>query len=460
MHDSQKFIGRHGELENLKAAADQAGGQLALVYGRRRIGKSYLLEEFTRNRPIIFYQATQQAEQAELQSFTKAAKESVGGEFLPPGYQFPDWETALGFIVEHNRHSRLIIVLDEFPYLVQSAPALPSMIQRWWDKQGRTSSVMLVLCGSAQTFMESLEASAAPLYGRFTVRLHVGALGFREAGLFTPNLSCADKARVYGILGGTPLYLKQWDESASLRDNLLRLFSGPTSGLADAAELVLTTDLPDGKGSYRALQAVGIGKNRFSEIRDWAKIASERILQRLVKLEFLERRIPATEDAFRSKRSLYVIRDPYFRFFFRFIARNRGLIDRGLGADIIDTQILPFFDGHMGGIFEDMARDHARRLMISRRLPGDDVRSWWSTDGKHEIDLVGTSNVTNVSFIGSVKWREAPLDMKVLFDLEEGARTLGAPTTVPRLVIGRGNVNAALAVIPNAIGASVEDMYT
>ena len=128
------------------------------MYGRRRIGKSYLLQGFTKGKPTVFYQATQQAEGVELEAFTRAVQPIVGGEYLPAGYRFPSWEAGLEFLVERNRHPRLVVILDEFPYLAESTPGLPSVIQRWWDAKGRGSSIMLVLNGSAQTFMEALES--------------------------------------------------------------------------------------------------------------------------------------------------------------------------------------------------------------------------------------------------------------------------------------------------------------
>lgn len=458
--DGPLLIGRSRELGALEAAFAQPSGKLVLVYGRRRIGKTYTLEAFSHEKPTLFYQATQQAEGIELQAFTRAAQAVVGSEYLPPGYIFPSWESALDFLSERNRHPRLIVVLDEFPYLVESTPALPSIIQRWWDKRGRQSSLMLILCGSAQTFMESLEAQAAPLHQRFTHRLHIGPISYREVPLFAPNASHTEHARMFAVLGGTPLYLSQWDGEASFEANLLSLFGSARSNLVDAAELVLTSDLPDSKVMFRIMQAIGLGYNRFSQIRDFGKVTSERGLARLVHLQLVERRVSANENPDRSKRSIYAIKDPYFRFFFRFISRNRGAIDRGLGERILQSQILPHFESYMGLVFEDMAREFVfDEIIRGRWQQADRVGSWWSSDGNHEIDVVGTSDITRVVLAGSVKWRETPLDKRVLANLEDDLHALNASPDVHKLLIGRGGMSETLRHHPHLEGLSIADLY-
>lgn len=459
MPSEQILIGRATELQTLQNRYERPSGELVLVYGRRRIGKSFLLERFARGKPTIFYQATQQAEEAELDSFTQFTKAVLGAEYLPEGYRFPSWESALNYVLERNGGSRLIVILDEFPYLVDSTPGLPSVIQRWWDRGGKDSGIMLVLCGSAQALMETLGAHAAPLHQRFTAKMHVGPLDYRDAAKFTPNLTAADKARVYAILGGTPLHLRQWNERHSLRTNLLELFADPASTLVDSAELVLSTDINDARAPYRALQAIALGASKYSEIRDKAKLSTERVLPRLIDLGLVERRTPALEHAERTKRSVYAIADNYFRFYFRFIATNRGQISRGLGAKVVENTILPMLDDYMGAAFEGLAREFVRVKVVRGELPGDDVGTWWSTDGQHEIDIVGTRGHKEPTLIGSVKWRLEALGQAVLNDLERDAAVLRVSTEAPRLLIGRGGVAAELLGRRAVHGFSVEDLY-
>ena len=454
MPDKQ-FIGRRSELEGLQQRYAQASAQLVLVYGRRRVGKSYLLEQFSTGKPTIFYQATQQTEESELAGFTAAVRAFLGEGGLPPGYHFPGWGEALHFLSARNGE-RLVVILDEFPYLAASTTGLPSIVQRWWDQHGRASNVMLVLCGSAQRFMEELDGAAAPLHQRFTAKYHVRPLDYRTAALFTPTLAAEDKARVYSILGGTPLYLRQWNAELDVRANLLALFGDPASSLVDSAELTLSTDLEDARAPYRALQAVALGATKHNEIRSQAKITTDRTIQRLLDLDLLERRVPATENADKSRRASYAIGDPYYRFYFRFIAPQRGAIDRGLGTRVVEN-IMTGLDDYMGLGFEEIARSYARFLIAERTLPGDAVSSWWSNDGQHEIDIVGTA-ARRPTFIGSVKWRREPLGEAVLYDLERDAAVLDVPN-IPRLLIGRGGVRPDVAAREGIRGVSADDLY-
>ena len=157
------------------------------------------------------------------------------------------------FVGEHAG-GRLLVVLDEYPYLSQSVDGLESVLQRWWDTRGQGSDMMLVLSGSAQAFMAALDGHAEPLHQRFSDKIHLGPLSYRDAALFTPQLSHDDHARIFGMLGGTPFYLRQWREQENLRENIIRLFAGPAGLLFDSAVSVLSTDLEDANAPYRILQ--------------------------------------------------------------------------------------------------------------------------------------------------------------------------------------------------------------
>lgn len=455
MPEEQPFVGRQHELGDLESAYDAAGGELVLLYGRRRIGKTYLLQRFTTGRRAIFYQATRQAEADELRSFTTQCEAVLGP--LPPGYVFPSWEAALEHLDAQAGAERLAVILDEFPYLCESTDGLASVIQRWWDQRGRTSRIMLVLCGSAQAFMTDLDAGSAPLHQRFTKKIALGPLSYREAAEFVPSLDPADRVRVFGIVGGTPLYLREWRAGRSVRENLLSLFGDPGGLLVDSAPLVLHTDLGDATASYRALAAIANGATKRNDILQKARITNERVLTRLEELRLVVKRVPVTEGS-KSRRGIFALTDPYFQFWFRFIEPNRAAIDRGFGEQLVDDVILPGLDDHMGPVFEELARSFAALLVAQGELRALDIGSWWSTDGRHEIDIVGMGP-KQPAFIGTVKWRRAPLGQDVYANLADHARALGVDASIPWLMIGRGGIGDVLRREPHVRGYSVADLY-
>ncbi len=450
------FVGRVHELAVLQDVAERDSGALVLVSGRRRIGKTYLLQHFIHNRRAIFYQATRQAPNVELTAFTREVERALGT--FPPGYSYPTWDAAFDDLTARCDEKRLVVVLDEFSYLCDSSPGMPSIVQRWWDLRGRNSSIMLVLCGSSQSFMADLDTGSAPLHQRFTAKIRLGPLTFREAALFVPTLTPADRARVYGVLGGTPLYLREWNAARPVRENLIRLFGDPAGLLVDSARLVLHTDLGDATAAYRALSAVAAGATRRNDILQKANITNERVLHRLEELSVLTRRVPVTEGN-ASRRGVFAVTDPYFRFWFRFIEPHQAAIYRGFGERLIDDVLREGLETHMGSVFEDMARTFAAELVHAGELEALDVGAWWSTDGDHEIDVVGVRR-TKVTFIGSVKWRAAPLGRDVYRNLLRHAKALNVDESIPWLLIGCGGAEPTLLERePHVRAYDIDDLY-
>jgi len=238
------------------------------------------------------------------------------------------------------------------------------------------------------------------------------------------------------------------------------MFGDPASPLVDAGELVLSGEVPELEGAFRILQAVALGRTRPSAIADYAKVAVERPLKRLTTLGLLERQAPALEDPARTKRSIYRIADPYFSFWFRFVASNRAQISRGLGEQLVDSRILPFLDDYMGRIFEEMAREHARALASRGEVAAARVDAWWSHDGAQEVDLVGVSGTKNVSFVGSVKWSARPVSRSTLDNLTKHASGLpGYDPSMTHFLYGRSGCGASISRESNVRCFSLHDMY-
>jgi AAA+ ATPase superfamily predicted ATPase len=400
-------VDREAELLALERSWRSGEPVLALVSGRRRTGKTRLLGRFVERKRAVFYAAAQQASLAELRGLSRATREALrpdGGDLLALA-DFPDWERALEYLAEKARAERLSVVLDEFPYLVESEPALPSIIQRFWDHRGRGTRLFLVLCGSSQAVMDDLQVRRATLFGRIDLRLELRPFGYREAALFTPRLAPAEQAVAYGVLGGMPVYLQRWDDSTGHLANLRRLFADPTSPLVEEGEYVLGSELREASGYFRIMHAIAAGRCTYGAIRDFAQIDIARQLERLLAIGLVERTVPVTEDPTRTKRAVYRIADNFLSFWFRFIHGNRANIARGLGRELVDRLIVPGLSDHMGPIWEELCSEFIRGEAAAGRLPVElsSVGRWWNRDSSVEIDIVGLRG-RQVVLAGSAKW--------------------------------------------------------
>lgn len=399
------FHNREAELKALEQAWESGRSQLIMTWGRRRTGKTRLLGRFAERRRAVYYGATQQAPEVELRGFSEACRRALPprpGDLLAHA-DFASWDTAFEYLAGKSRSRRLLVVLDEFPYLVDGEPGLPSIVQRFWDHAGRASKVKLVLCGSAVSTMERLQAERAPLFGRVDLRLHVRPFGHAEAALFTPGLSPAERTIAYGIVGGLPVYLQRWRDDRGHLANVRALFGDPASPLVDEGEFVLTSELTEAAGYFRILHGIAAGHRTYGKLRGFADIDIQRQLEKLIALGLVERVVPVTENPLRTKRVVYRIADNFLAFWFRFVYRRRSDIARGLGRDVVDRSILPELADYMGDPWEEMCRELIRHR--SRDLPVrvSFVGRWWNKDNSVEIDVVGMDG-HDVVLAGSAKW--------------------------------------------------------
>ncbi|HKE97351.1 MAG TPA: ATP-binding protein [Actinomycetes bacterium] len=454
------FLDRTAELRALERMWSARDGQLALVWGRRRTGKSYLLAHFAEGRRSVFYTATEQSPEVELTAFSERVRAVLdpGPRDVLAGGPFRTWDEALHYLAAAAQAQPLLVVLDEFSYLMESNPSLPSIVQRFWDRSGRASRLRLVLCGSATGVLEGLGAAHAPLFGRFTTRLQVHPFSFRDAAGFHPGLAPADQALVYGVLGGMPLYLRLWDADEPVEANLVRLFGDASAPLLNEGELLLRTELPEAAGYFRLMAAIAEGHAKFSGIRDVARMDPTRGLERLASVRLVERRAPVTEELGATRRRTHRIGDNFLAFWFRFVYPHRGEIERGLGPQVVRTLVLPRLDGHMGPVFEELARDHVRNLAVAGRLDGvTRVGSWWSADGRTGIGVVALGD-RRVTLAGEASW-DRPLDRGALVRLRQALRLLpgGDGGEVPLALFARLGIDGVRRQEARLV--TVEDLY-
>jgi AAA+ ATPase superfamily predicted ATPase len=439
----REMVDRERERRQLLEAA-QATPSLIVVIGRRRVGKSFLLERTFAGDRVISLQGDEQDERHQLELFAaEAGRVLLGTDAL----RFGTWDAALTFLGEQARSAPLTVILDEFQWLKYAQPALDSIIQRHWDRWDREAlPVTLVLAGSALTLMEQLLERGAPLFGRATARPQLEPLDYRDAAGFAQDQAPEALLRRWAVLGGTPQY-QVWAGPGPLEEIITGRILSKDSALYDEPRRLLREGegIRD-PGTYLSiLRAIANGATQHNEIAQHAQAAAASLSPKLARLEdlgYIERRYPLTADG-REQRPGYHIEDPFFRFWFRYVAGNRSRLERHRVTGVSE-EVLTDLDNIMGWAFERCCRRWAA-VYADEDVTGAprQIGSWWSRDGQTEIDVVGTSRHRYV-LLGSCKWRRS-VDVEVLDQLRDHQAALGGHAVAARLVIfGREQFTAEL----------------
>ena len=362
------FVNRERELEALERWWSGRGSGIALVWGRRRIGKTALVQQFAADKRVVYHTGAGRPPAAELALLSAAAAPVLaGGARDLNSRPFGSWDDALESLAEAARAEPLLLVLDEFPELAEVSPQLEGVIRATWDRVGGRTKLRILLSGSALRTMEAVQEQRAPLYGRVELALLLEPFAPHEAALLLPGLPAAEQAAVWGIVGGVPLYLDWWDERASLRTNLERLVCTPGAPLLTAGELSLAADVDAGDLGRQVLYAIAAGRTKHNEIADAVRADPTRVLGRLTRIGLIERMTPVTEDPRRTRRRIYRIADNFLAFWLGVVDRYRAEIDRGLGPSILPV-LLRGLDDHLGRPWEEAMRIQLRRLAASGTL--------------------------------------------------------------------------------------------
>lgn len=430
MHYTQRvFVNRGDELAALERWWDGTGRGLALVWGRRRVGKTALLQRFAEGRRTVFHVGRGAPVDDELAVLARRAEQVVTLP-RPARRGFADWEDALGTLAEAARDEPLLLVLDEYPELRGSGAGLDATIRALWEEIGPRTGLRLALSGSAVRTMQAIQEERSPLYGRFDLVLPLHPFRPHEAAQLLMDLPAEDRAVAWGICGGVPLYLGWWDAQHGVRENLRTLACTPGGALLTEGDLVLATEGAGGGVTRQILHAIAVGKNRHSEIVEAVgggrQVSS--VLRDLEDLRLVARIVPVTEDpTARSGRTTYRIVDNFLAFWLGVLSRYRAEIDRGLGDGIVDA-VLDRLDDHMGPRWEEAFREHLRRLARAGELGPQVVAvgPWWTREREPaEIDAVVLAGARSEAvLVGEAKWATTVDGARLRRDLERDARRL------------------------------------
>ena len=419
------FLGRERELANLEEFYSQDQFQLFILYGRRRVGKTTLLNEFCKGKNTIFYSAEQSNTKLNLDKFSELVFQHYGETSLSP---FMTWEKALTYIHERQGDQKLVLVFDEFPYLVRKNKALLSTLQHMIDHRLRESRLFIILCGSYMGFMEKeVLGSKSPIFGRRTGQLKLLPFTFQTGRRFLDEYPPEDQLRFYGAFGGTALYLSQIQPKQCFEANIKRAFLRVTAYLYEEPLLLLHQEVQE-PGIYSAvIEAIASGYTKSNEIA--TKIGEEpakclKYIHTLCELGILHKETPFGEKE-TARKTIYGISDLMFRFWYRYVFANRTLLETG-AADIVWKQkIAPDYSAYMGLVFEQVCRDYLLEQNAQGKLPFlfTAIGRWWGSDPKTrkaiEIDLIASDGKSYL--FSECKWRNEQTDLSVLMGLQEKA---------------------------------------
>lgn len=408
------FINRKKELAALEDefAQTERRASMAVIYGRRRIGKTELIKNFINRKPHIYFLATLQSKEEVVENFSHKAAECFHDAATMEN-PHTTWDTFFKYLVREikNRKQPIVLAFDEFTYLIQQDPAISSVFQYYWDEHLKDLPVMLILCGSYVGMMEKEVLShKSPLYGRRTIQIFLEDIRFQDMGRFFPKYSKEDMVVVNAVLGGVPSYLLRFDPSLSVMENIAHNFLDKRKALFADGLILLREELKEPRNYLSILKAISYGKNTQKEIADHTHLEPGLVgkyLDVLRGMKIVSRIVPVTErNPEKSKRGIYQINDHYYNFWLRFVFPYADYVEEERSRELMENIIKPDLNAFVGRSFERLARGPIVTLNARKRLPfvSERIGPWWSKE--HEIDYVGFNRATKEIIFIEVKWAE------------------------------------------------------
>ena len=418
-----RFVDRESDMAFLIDEYMQDRASLVILYGRRRVGKTALITNFGKDRNMLYFLATEESEVINRAQFKTQVAEYTHNALLGNAV-VDNWEIIFDTLARYEPDVRKLIVIDEFQYIGKSNPAFPSVFQKIWDSKLKELNVMVVLCGSLISLMESQTlAYDSPLYGRRTGQIKLSPIPFRYYNEFYRGKDEKELIPYYSVTGGVPKYIELFREETDIYAAIEKHVISTRSFLYEEPVFLLQREVTEIGSYFSLIRAIAAGNHKLSAIASVLEVKQTsltRYLRTLINLDIIEREVPITEEnPEKSKRGLYKVRDNFIEFWFKFVYPERSAIERGHTEQVM-RRIRDGLDSrHTAFVFESICREKLWQLVSEGALPVqfDRVGRWW--DNKREIDIVALDSTGDDIVFCECKYKRAPMDADVFYALRE-----------------------------------------
>jgi len=461
------FVGRIHELETLNKSYKRGDFQFPVIYGRRRVGKTTLINEFCKDKKAIYFVAVQSTAKENLEILSAQILSFLAPE--APKNPFPSFRDAIDYVFERTKTERIILAIDEYPYLASSDKAVSSVLQAAIDKHHADSKLFLILCGSSMSFMDKqVLGYKSPLYGRRTAQFRLLPFDYLDSAEMLTGFSNEEKIIFYSITGGIPEYLSRIDNAMTVRENVRNLFFDPSGRLFEEPSNLLKQELKMPETYNAIITAVADGSSKLNEIATKVGIETSqcsKMLSTLIGLGLVRKDYPITET--KSKKSIYSLDDWMFIFWYRFVFPDLSRITAGAGGTVCDEVFSEQLTSHIGRAFEECAKQYMWRALKEKKLPISfkKIGRWWGGNPKErreeEIDFIAFAG--DAAMLGECKWRSAQTGVDMLDDLIRKAGLFPGFPNIHYVLFSKSGFTEELkqraAKLGNVMLISVDDMF-
>lgn len=427
----EKFINRIQEMQTLEDQYNMNSSAMVILYGRRRVGKTSLINEFLkRHTDSLYYLATEESEALNLKAFREQVAEYTSNELLKSANV--DWFTVFKFLIEHKTETKKVVVIDEFQYIGEDNNAFPSIMQKIWDTLLKDANVMLILCGSLITLMkkQTLEYGS-PLYGRRTAQIKLKQIPFEFYHEFIEGKTNNELLPYYAVTGGVPKYVESFLGVDDLYSGIEQRILNTQSYLYEEPYFLLQKEVSEIGSYFSLIKAIAQGNRKLSEIASAIEIKQTSLtkyLKTLIDLDLIEREVPVTElNPEKSKSGLYKIKDNFIAFWFKFIYPYRAYLEKGEKAFVLAQIKNGFVQNFASYIYEDVCREKMWALSANNfwNFHFDKIGRYWGSKAD-ETDIVAIDTMGKNLVLGECKYSSSEKGLSVLHGLQERTKALQA----------------------------------